>query len=163
MLQSMSRSQHKHYHEFQFSWLAVGILVPMQLLITYFYINRLGDNPMPPAAYWSMTALFAIIVLLFYAMTTTIDDEFVTVSFGIGLIRKRISLERIKSVFPVTSPWYYGYGIRLIPNGWLYNVSGSRGVELKFVDRKEVIRIGTRNPGALTNAIEKTLTTRAPS
>ncbi|MGV3587775.1 MAG: hypothetical protein ACO1OF_12280 [Adhaeribacter sp.] len=93
----------------------------------------------------------------FYGLTTKITAEAITVSFGIGLIRKRIKLQRIKTVDTVKSPWYYGWGIRIIPNGTLYNISGTDGVELKFNDTDRIIRIGTKDSLTLKKEIEKRL------
>ncbi|MBK5277333.1 MAG: hypothetical protein JJE09_00570 [Bacteroidia bacterium] len=88
-------------------------------------------------------------------MTTKISSEIITVFFGIGLIRKRIQIKRISSVETIKTPWYYGYGIRFIPNGMLYSVSGTDGVELKLNDTKRVIRIGSKNPQQLKQEIAK--------
>lgn len=66
-------------------------------------------------------------------------------------------MQKIKSIQIVESPWYYGWGIRLIPNGILYNISGQKGVELTFSDTNKVIRIGSKKPDALKLEIEKRL------
>jgi hypothetical protein len=39
----------------------------------------------------------------------------------------------------------------------LYNISGTRGVELKFNDTERIIRIGTKDPLTLKKEIEKRL------
>jgi hypothetical protein len=61
------------------------------------------------------------------------------------------------TVESVTSPWYYGWGIRMIPNGTLYNISGGDGVELKFADTNRIIRIGTKDSLTLKKEIRKRL------
>ncbi len=142
------------YREFQFSWLLLSILVPIHLLVTVMYIYQFGDRPIPTDAFIAVTAVMVLVVLLFYGMTTTIEGNTILVSFGIGLISKRIDIARVRDVAAVETPWYYGYGIRLIPNGWLYNVSGRHAVELRFIDRNRVIRIGTKNPLRLKQALE---------
>jgi hypothetical protein len=100
---------------------------------------------------------FILVCLLFYGLTTKITPDTISVSFGIGLIRKRIKLKRIKTVEIVKSPWYYGWGIRIIPNGTLYNMSGTDGVELKFNDTDRIIRIGAKDSLTLKKEIEKRL------
>ena len=144
----------KEYREFQFSWLLTGILVPIHLMMTYLYFKGLGDRPMQTDSFLIITGVFVLIFLTFYGMTTRVDNGRILLSFGIGLFRKKIDLVRVESAEVVTTPWYYGYGIRLIPNGWLYNVSGRYAVELRFHDRKGVVRIGSRNSRSLKNAIE---------
>jgi hypothetical protein len=102
-----------------------------------------------------ISSVFLLVYLLFYGLTTKISAEIITLSFGIGLIRKRILINRISNVETVKTPWYYGYGIRFIPNGMLYNISGSEGIEIEFNDTKRVVRIGSKNPGLLKLQIEK--------
>ena len=57
----------------------------------------------------------------------------------------------------IKSAWYHGWGIRIIPNGTLYNISGTDGVELKFNDMNTIIRIGTKDSATLKKEIEKRL------
>jgi len=147
----------KDYKEFTFGWLIFVLLIPIHLLMTYLYINDIGDRPMGANGYIIVTGTFVLTYFLFYGMTTKITSDTVTVSFGVGLIRKKIQLKRVKTVDTVKSPWYYGYGIRLIPNGTLYNISGTNGVELKFNDTNRIIRIGTKDSLTLKKEIEKRL------
>jgi hypothetical protein len=58
----------------------------------------------------------------------------------------------IASYQVVKNPWYYGWGIRLTPHGWLYNVSGSYAVEIKMKTGKKY-RIGTNVPNDFEKAI----------
>lgn len=88
-------------------------------------------------------------------MTTTIDAESITISFGIGLIKKKINLANIESVREVENPWYWGWGIRMIPNGTLHNISGSKGIELKFKNSDIIIRIGSKDPETLKIKLKK--------
>jgi hypothetical protein len=90
-------------------------------------------------------------------MLVRVTPEAITISFGIGIIKKKKLIREINSVASVKNPWYYGWGIRLIPNGWLYNISGSDAVELTFSNKKTIIRIGTANPLTLKNEIIKRL------
>jgi hypothetical protein len=148
----------KDYKEFTFGWLIFLAVIPIHILLTYLHINNIGDRPIGTNPFILITLMFILICLLFYGLTTKITSDAITVSFGIGLIRKRIQLQRIRSVTTVKSPWYYGWGIRLIPNGLLYNISGSDGVELRFHDTNRIIRIGTKDSLRLKREIEKRLT-----
>jgi hypothetical protein len=53
----------------------------------------------------------------------------------------------------VRNRWYYGWGIRITPRGWLYNVSGLDAVELALKNGK-CVRIGSDEPHALARAID---------
>jgi len=54
----------------------------------------------------------------------------------------------------VKNPWYYGWGIRFTPHGWLYNVSGLHAVEIELKNGKKY-RIGTDVPENLEKAIRE--------
>lgn len=150
----------KAYKEFTYGWIVIIFLVATQLVLIYLFLTQAGDRPLGTMGFLLFTALFILVFLLFYGMNTSVTAELITVSFGIGLIKKKISVKRIKSVETVKTPWYYGWGIRLIPKGVLYNMSGTSGVELKFHDTTQVIRIGTKNPGLLKKEIELRVGTR---
>ena len=148
----------KDYKEFTFGWLIFAFLIPIHIVITYLYINQIGDKPMGTTAYIIVSMTFLVIYVLFYGMLTTVSSETIRISFGIGIIQKNIELNTVKDVEKVKSPWYYGWGIRIIPNGMLYNISGFDGVELKFKDTKRIIRLGTKDSTKLKSEIEERLT-----
>ena len=145
----------KYFKEFTFSWLVVSLIFSIFLFFTSLFCFNVGDNPMKIILYLVITGICLIIILLFYGMTTTIDAESITISFGIGFINKKINLANLESVTEVRNPWYWGWGIRMIPNGTLYNISGSKGIELKFKNTDKIIRIGSKDPETLKNEIEK--------
>ena len=55
---------------------------------------------------------------------------------------------------------YGGWGIRLGPRGWAYNVHGARGVQLQFRGGKRIL-IGSQRPEELSRAITEAKATRA--
>lgn len=106
-----------------------------------------------------VSVVAAFILLSLFSLTTVVSEDDVQVWFGIGLIRRRIALNRITSAEAVRNHWIYGWGIRWIPNGWLWNVSGLDGVELALVNGRR-FRIGTDEPERLAAAIQGALRTR---
>jgi len=94
-----------------------------------------------------------------FSLTTAVSDDDVQVWFGIGLIRRRITLDRITSARPVGNNWIFGWGVRWIPGGWLWNVSGLDAVELALVNGRR-FRIGTDEPEQLAAAIQGALRSR---
>ena len=105
-------------------------------------------NPGPAA----MAVLLGGVLALFSTLTVAVRDQALCISFAPGLIRKRIPLRRIRAVRVVRNPWYYGWGIRLTPVGWLWNVSGLGGVEVQLEDGAR-FRIGSDEPDALATAL----------
>lgn len=97
--------------------------------------------------------LFACLVL-FHSLTVEVTTTEVRLRFGPGPIRKSFSLESIQEAEAVRNRWWYGWGIRLTPHGWLYNVSGFDAVEIRLADGKRC-RIGTDDPHGLIGAIRE--------
>jgi len=75
------------------------------------------------------------------------------IKFGIGLIRKKFNYQDVRDFSIEKNPWYYGWGIRKIPGGWLYNVSGSQSIQLNMKNGK-IYRIGTNEPKRLAEFIK---------
>ena len=148
----------KDYKEFSFGWLMFVFVPPVLVFITYLFLNDLGNNPLTIYGYITVIIVTGLVCLLFYGLTTRVTPEKIKVSFGIGLITKTILLNRIKTIEEVRNPWYYGWGIRIIPKGMLFNISGAKGIELKFTDSNRIVRIGSQNPFVLKQEIEKRLT-----
>ena len=97
-------------------------------------------------------ALTLVAALIFSSLTAEVAGGELIWYFGPGFWRYRQPLSEIVSAKAVTNPWWYGWGIRYTPEGWLYNVSGSGAVEILRKDGKRR-RIGTDEPDALARAI----------
>lgn len=65
----------------------------------------------------------------------------------------------LRSVTIHKYPFYCGYGIRILPNGILYNVSGKHAIEIKIKGKKNSILIGTNDWDNLKDIIEKSNST----
>lgn len=137
--------QHRQFGSVIAVALFVGILIAALVALTS------GESG-------ALTALFflALAQVLFSSLTVSVDEAAVRGAFGIGLIRFAFPLASIRDARPVTNPWYYGWGIHLTPEGWLFNVSGLEAVELEFATGKKA-RIGTDEPEALCRAIRERL------
>lgn len=107
-----------------------------------------------------LTLIGLIIVLIvlgiFSRLTVTVDDQMIKIQFGLRTIRKTFPLKEIETHRVVKNPWYYGWGIRFTPRGWLFNVSGFSAIELQMKNGKRY-RIGTDDPDNLARALDKAL------
>ena len=92
------------------------------------------------------------ILLNFSRLTTSIDDENLHLVFGWGWPHKRIALSEVANVAAVRNSWWYGFGVRLTPNGWIYNVWGLDAVHLDLTTGKS-FRVGTDEPDELAAAL----------
>ncbi len=99
----------------------------------------------------SMLVVFAAAVV-FSRLTVTVDPTEVIAAFGWGWPRRNIALGEIVSVRKVRNKWWYGWGLRWIPGGSMYNVWGFDAVELELRSGK-VFRIGSDEPDALLAAL----------
>jgi hypothetical protein len=100
-------------------------------------------------------AVLILIVLAlsqFPTLTVEVTDADIRLRFGPGLIRKRFALGSVRSARAVRNEWYSGWGIRMLPKGILYNVSGLDAVEIEMKNGG-IHRIGTDQPAELLEAI----------
>ncbi len=133
------------------------LIVMLPLFILSFAIliltglNDLGQG----LIFISLGATFLICILIFYKLTIYINDTYIYFRMGIGLISKKYLISDIRSCTPVKNKPLYGIGVRKIPDGWLYNVSGFNAIELTFKNQKSIVRIGTNNPYEISDTINK--------
>jgi hypothetical protein len=123
----------------------------LYLLLNFFFFH--GFNTLLVAVF----VMLAVCLVLFAVLSVNVDSRDVSLRFGIGVIRKKFPVTEIETAGVVRNHWYYGWGIRKTPDGWLYNVSGLLAVELRMKSG-EKYRIGTDDPLGLLNAIGTVIT-----
>lgn len=100
--------------------------------------------------------VLAVVLLLtalgFSSLTITVDDQYIKLKFGIGFYKRKFPLAGIKSASSMRIPFWYGWGIHWVFNGWVYNVSGFQAVEIIYESGKRVV-IGSNEPKKLVEAI----------
>lgn len=104
-------------------------------------------------------ALLLVVLALFHSLTVEIVRGELRIRFGVGLIRRRFAIEEIQRVQPLRTRWWSGWGIRLTPHGWLFNVSGFDAVQIELANGKKYL-IGTDEPKKLAAAIESAMARR---
>ncbi len=95
--------------------------------------------------------VLGICCALFSTMTVVCDREHLHIWIG-HVIHRSFSIRDVVSSKVVGAPWYYGWGVRLVPHGWLYRVSGSHVVEIVMRNGKRYM-IGTDEPQRLSDFI----------
>lgn len=131
------------------------IIIIFVLLFMLFLMYRYGFN-------WIAAVVFLLMIMalyLFNSLVVRVSADKIYVAFGSGLIRKNIPISTIRSAEKVRNKWYYGFGIRLIPGGQMYNVAGLDAVELKLTNGR-VFRIGTDEPDKLLAVIHSQMGVR---
>ena len=132
------------YHHCQFQpWWSLMIIVPVFLLIIVFFM----------AIVWIVMLVGLIVAALFWGLTVEVNKDVVRLYFGFGTIHRSILREHIAMVTQVRNRWWWGFGIRWTPHGWMWNMSGLDAVELTYHNGKK-FRIGTDEPEALLEALK---------
>jgi hypothetical protein len=103
-----------------------------------------------------VSTILLVCLVLFYRLKISIEDDTLSASFGLGVIRKKVRLAEIASCEPIRIRWWHGWGIHLTPRGWLYNVSGFDAVAITLHDGKK-LALGTDDPNGLATAIRNSI------
>jgi hypothetical protein len=143
---------YKHTQTGWLSWITCGALLVFLVAVSA-HVPETRARVIPLC----LGAPLLLLVMVFYgSLTVTVNDYTVAVQFGLGIIRKKISLAEVTACEPVRNQWWWGWGVRLIPGGWLYNVSGLDAVELRTKSGR-TFRIGTDQPQRLAEFIQAKL------
>ena len=137
------------YRHKQIGHVTIGILSAGLILILVLMFKT-EFNPIAVIISIALT----ICLYIFHSLTIEINEHDLIFFFAHGFLKKKISIAEIEKAEIVTNRWYYGLGIRLIPNGWLYNVSGLKAVEIQKKNGK-TLRIGSDEPENVKQILEK--------
>ncbi len=133
-----------------FYWVAVGAFI---LAVAGIPV-ALGEpiDALGTLALVLFTAIITLLVAAFARLTTTVTRDEVVVRFTWGWPRRVIQRHDILAHQPVRNRWIYGWGVRWIPRGMLWNVWGLDAVELMLGNGRR-FRIGTDDPTGLDAAL----------
>ncbi|MTI39008.1 hypothetical protein [Fulvivirga lutimaris] len=141
------------HKEFTIAWVILVSIVLAGVVVGYVYFIKNDFDQTEKTGLIIFAVLSVLIVLNFYGLTVEISGDTIKVYFGFGLISKKIKFEKIEAVEAVTNPWYYGWGVRIISNGMMFNVTGTKAIEISYKNSSRVFRIGTKNPQRLVEEI----------
>jgi len=130
----------------------IGYLTLIVILVAAVgIVATLPDDVRPVVL--GVAGLMVVIAILFSSLTVAVGDGELRFHFGPGFWRKRIALTDVKAATSTQNSWWEGWGIRVTPRGMLYNVSGTKAVEIELRSGRQ-FRIGTDEPEALVQAIQ---------
>jgi hypothetical protein len=114
-------------------------LIPALIIIgilSFFYFLEIGneDKKITLAPYLFGVNLFIFIVLVSYNLKILITKNHIYLSFGIGIIKKKISVKDIDiNKFEIINiHWCFGIGMRLSNIGTIFNTKQGKGIRLKM-------------------------------
>lgn len=145
------------YEKTQIGWIMIYVFgILLALLISsrmiFWETTKLPDSFLIVAV-----AILVLFLLMFYQLKIKIDETAIHVIFGIGLIKIRIRPQEISNLESLKVPWWYGWGIRLTPKGWLYNVHGNKAVYFNYTSAGKAKRVllGTEDSENLIKALHE--------
>ncbi len=95
---------------------------------------------------------FIALIAHFSWLTVTVEPARARAAFGRGWPHKTVDLSKVLEVRKVRNHWIYGFGIRWVPKGSLWNVWGLNAVEF-VLDSGRVVRFGTDDSDRLLAAL----------
>ena len=132
---------------------AAAIIVVGSLALTTRATGGIRALPTPALAIVAAVLVILLVTaVVFSRLTVRVENHELSWRFGLGLLEHTVPLSDIVSADVVTNPIWAGYGVRRLPNAWLYNVSGRQAVELVTRDGRRV-RVGSDEPEALLQAV----------
>lgn len=99
-----------------------------------------------------MIFIYLLGISLFYSFTVQVTESKIKFWFGIGLFRKTYAISEIKSTREVKNPWYYFWGVKSIPGGWLYAIAPGDALEI-ILKNGLIIHVGTNQPNTLRKVV----------
>lgn len=139
-----------HYKHTQVGYLVVILL----LFIAGAIFTGISISGEPVEIGFSIFVIMIGMLALFSTLTVTVTREHLRLYFGVGLIRKKFAIKDILSYRKVRNKVWWGFGIRLTPHGWMYNISGLDAIELTLSNGKTV-RVGTDQQKELMRALDR--------
>jgi hypothetical protein len=139
------------YRHTQWGWFGVPTLALFVVVLGAVVSDDAVSTTMVAAVAALMAAILGV-VLYFSRLTVSVDGARVVAAFGYGWPRRVFDAADITAVRPVKNKWWYGFGIRRLSRGWMYNVWGLDGVELEL-SSGTVFRIGTDEPDVLASIV----------
>lgn len=126
------------------------IILPLVVAVVIFFASVPLERYQ--LGHYALLLLFIMVGVLFHSLTVEVDRGRVLCYFGQGMIGKEFRVTDITACEPIKVPWYWGWGIRWTPMGWMYNISPTAGVQLTLASGKKFI-IGSNEPEVLCEAI----------
>ena len=151
----------------EYRYTQVGTVTILMILLAAAFTAFMFDSGLKSAEGQDATILkvtglvvagvFILALASFYSFTIQIAAGKLNFWFGFGVGRKSFPIEGIRSVETVKNPWYYLWGIKSIPGGWLYSIGpGGRAIELVFKDNRK-IHLGTNHPEEIKQRLDKVI------
>lgn len=147
VLQDGDFEEYKHTQRADYLLIFLGLFVTVLVSI---YIDPDFNLPTWPLVIF---CLFLLVVgILFFSLTIQVTANQISWHFGLGFWRRTIDIKEVALCNLTRNSFWWGFGIRLTNNGWLYRVSGMLAVSVQLKGG-DTISLGTDEPNYLSVAI----------
>ncbi len=140
------------HSQYGYIWLFVIVWLVLVMAVVALVGDDEGDLVVVLAITGAFLLLIGAITLWFSRLTIVIEDDRVAAYFGGGWPRRTVQRHEIIGFRKERNKWWYGWGIRKVPGGWMYNVWGLDAIELDLASGKK-FRLGTDEPDELAAAL----------
>jgi hypothetical protein len=130
-------------------WVLVGL--PMLVGVGFAGASSGGSTSVSIVVVAAVVVMIAVLAH-FSSLTVTVDADSARAAFGLGWPNKTVRFAEVAYARPARNRWWYGFGIRVIPKGTLWNVWGLDAVEF-VLGNGRVVRFGTDDPDGLLAAL----------
>lgn len=141
----------KDYESRQVAWWGVGLAASLAVggaILTLVY----GVTASPESLVGPGLVLVGLLIANFAVLSVRVTQSEILIAFGPGWVRRRIPIGDVRAVSVAHSPWYWGWGLRWTPRGWLWRASGLDAVWLRLASGREA-GFGARDPERVAAAI----------
>jgi len=153
----------REVQQFRQPWIWIVLLAGLAVLVYGLYQQLVfgppsGNKPPPSDLSLVLTSVACLLFLTWFfllKLVTEVDDREIRTQFVWMWRVKHIPFETVREAKAVTyRPLleYGGWGIRWGASGWAYNVSGNRGVRIRYMDGGSFL-IGSQRAEELELAI----------
>jgi len=142
------------YKNTQSGWHFVVICILLTILVFAIVpLEQLG------LLHYLMLFLLILLGVLFHSLTIEVDRGKIKCYFGQGLIGQEFPVREVAACESIRVSWFWGWGIRWTPKGWMYNIWGTRAVLLKFKSGKTFL-MGSNEPDVVCDVIREEMAKR---
>ncbi|MCA9315495.1 MAG: hypothetical protein KDB73_08380 [Planctomycetes bacterium] len=131
------------------------ILWPTPVLLVGLAVWLAMRDDVPQALVWVMAGSAAIAFLVMLGlgrMRVVVEGEEIRVTFPLGWPRMVIPLADLKEARGARLSWWWGWGLRWTPRGWLWRLRGLQAVALQRTSGR-VFHVGVDEPKRLLDAL----------
>jgi hypothetical protein len=146
----------------QYNKLFLIVYSVVLILIVLLVLKTEPSQPILAFIFSAIFILFLSIALSFYKLTVSVNEEFLSFSFGIGIFKKKYGLSKIKNCKPAIGKFsiYSRISFEKLPNnGKSYVLSSALpSVEITYENDNGLIktdRVGTDKPSEISDYINK--------